>query len=67
MDLSHRRAESVREYLLRRYPQFDPTQLTARNYGEENPVVPNTSAANMQLNRRVEFLVLNKEVLERHN
>ena len=64
MELSHRRAESVREYLLRRYPQFDPTQLTARNYGEKDPVVPNTSAANMQLNRRVEFLVLNKEILE---
>lgn len=65
MDLSHRRAESVRAYLLARYQQFDPAQLTARDYGETNPAVPNTSAANMQLNRRVEFLVLNKEILER--
>lgn len=67
MELSHRRAESVREYLLRRYPQFDPAQLTARNHGEADPVAPNTSAANMQLNRRVEFQVLNKEILERRN
>lgn len=65
MELSHRRAESVRAYLLQRYPQLEPGQLTARNYGETNPAVPNTSAANMQLNRRVEFLVLNKEILER--
>ncbi|MFO7609673.1 MAG: OmpA family protein [Candidatus Krumholzibacteriia bacterium] len=65
MELSHRRAESVRAYLLQRYPQLKPAQLTARNYGETNPLVPNTSAANMQKNRRVEFLVLNKEILER--
>lgn len=64
-DLSHRRAESVRAYLLEHFPQFQPTQLTSRDYGEMDPLVPNTSAANMQENRRVEFTVLNKEVLQR--
>jgi OmpA-OmpF porin, OOP family len=63
--LSHRRAESVRTYLLEHYSQFEPTQLTARDFGESNPLAPNTSEANMQVNRRVEFVVLNKETLRR--
>ncbi|MHB8079260.1 MAG: OmpA family protein [Candidatus Krumholzibacteriia bacterium] len=63
--LSHRRAESVREYLLAHFPQFQPTQLTSKDYGEMDPLVPNTTAANMQENRRVEFTVLNKEQLKR--
>ncbi|MBU2502570.1 OmpA family protein [bacterium] len=64
-DLSQRRAESVRSYLLEHFPQFEPAQLKSRSYGETNPLVPNTSEANMQKNRRVEFIVLNKEILER--
>jgi len=63
--LSHRRAESVRAYLLAHFPQFKPTQLTAKGYGEAEPLVPNTSPANMAQNRRVEFVVLNKEILRR--
>ena len=63
--LSHRRAESVRAYLLEHFPQFTPTQLTAKDYGESRPLVSNTSEANMQVNRRVEFMVLNKEILKR--
>jgi len=62
-DLSYRRSESVRAYLLAQFPQFEQGQLTAKNYGETNPMVPNTTMANMQLNRRVEFVVLNTEVL----
>jgi outer membrane protein OmpA-like peptidoglycan-associated protein len=63
--LSHRRAESVRAYLLKHFPQFDPAQLTAKDFGESSPLAPNTSEANMQINRRVEFVVLNKETLTR--
>jgi OOP family OmpA-OmpF porin len=63
--LSHRRAESVRAYLLEKFPQFKPTQLTAKGFGEDTPLVPNTSPANMQLNRRVEFVVLNTTILKR--
>jgi OmpA-OmpF porin, OOP family len=63
--LSHRRAESVRAYLLEHFKQFEPAQLTAKDFGESNPLVSNTSEANMQVNRRVEFVVLNREILKR--
>lgn len=62
-DLSHRRAEAVRAYLLNRFTHFQPTQLTAKGFGESEPVAPNTSEEGMAQNRRVEFVVLNKEIL----
>ena len=64
-DLSQRRAASVRAYLLAHFTQLKAEQLTSKGYGESVPLVPNTSRANMQLNRRVEFVVLNREVLKR--
>jgi outer membrane protein OmpA-like peptidoglycan-associated protein len=65
MALSHRRSESVRAYLLAHFPEFTPGQLTARGFGESAPLVANDSEAHMQMNRRVEFTVLNKEMLRR--
>ena len=64
-DLSQRRAVSVRAYLLAHFPKLEPRQITARGYGGSQPLVPNTSPANMEQNRRVEFVVLNKEILKR--
>jgi OOP family OmpA-OmpF porin len=63
--LSHRRAESVRAYLLAHFPQFTPAQLTAKGFGESEPLVPNDSDEHRATNRRVEFKVLNKEMLKR--
>jgi OOP family OmpA-OmpF porin len=63
--LSNRRAASVRAYLLAHFPQFTPDQLTSRGFGESVPLVPNDSEAHMQTNRRVEFKVLNREMLKR--
>jgi OmpA-OmpF porin, OOP family len=63
--LSDARADSVRSYLIRRFPELKPEQFTSRGYGESRPVVPNNSALNMAKNRRVEFVVLNKDVLRR--
>ncbi len=63
--LSQRRAESVRDYLLEHFQQFERTQITAKGYGKFRPLVSNTSEENMQANRRVEFVVLNKEILQR--
>jgi outer membrane protein OmpA-like peptidoglycan-associated protein len=63
--LSKRRVTSVRTYLLSRYPTLQASQMTARGYGESRPLVPNTSPENMAQNRRVEFTVLNKEVLRK--
>ncbi|MCK5130589.1 MAG: OmpA family protein [Candidatus Sabulitectum sp.] len=54
--LSERRANSVLDYLVRK--GVAGNTLTAIGYGEENPVVPNTSASNKAQNRRIEFTVL---------
>ncbi len=62
--LSRRRAAAVRTYLLQHFPKVKASQLTAKGYGESKPLVANDSPENMAKNRRVEFVVLNKEVLE---
>ncbi|MCK5786567.1 MAG: OmpA family protein [Candidatus Sabulitectum sp.] len=54
--LSERRAASVLDYLVRK--GVAGNTLTTIGYGEENPVVPNTSASNKAQNRRIEFTVL---------
>ncbi len=54
--LSERRANSVLDYLVRK--GVPANTLSAIGYGEENPVVPNTSASNKAQNRRIEFTVL---------
>ncbi|MGE5176025.1 MAG: OmpA family protein [Hyphomicrobiales bacterium] len=63
--LSQERAQAVLSYLLQKFPNLKPDQFVAKGYGESKPVVPNTSPLNMAKNRRVEFVVLNKDVLKR--
>jgi outer membrane protein OmpA-like peptidoglycan-associated protein len=53
MGLSERRAQSVVKYLLSK--GVTNAYVSSNYYGEEKPAVPNTSPANRQLNRRVEF------------
>lgn len=55
--LSQRRAESVRGFLLRE--GISPERVRARGYGESEPVASNDTAAGRARNRRVEFRVLN--------
>jgi outer membrane protein OmpA-like peptidoglycan-associated protein len=64
LGLSRRRVNSVRAYLLQHFSKLEATQFTTKGYGESQPLVPNTSPANMAQNRRVEFKVLNKEILQ---
>lgn len=54
--LSERRAQSVQQYLVSK--GIEAPRLTTIGYGEERPLVPNTSAANKARNRRIEFTVL---------
>lgn len=54
--LSQRRAAAVAAYMAAK--GVDGTRLTAKGYGEENPVVPNDSEQNRARNRRIEFTVL---------
>lgn len=63
--LSEARAKSIRSYLLQKFPDLKGDRFTAKGYGESKPVVPNTSEANMSRNRRVEFVVTNRDQLRR--
>lgn len=56
MRLSQRRANSVREYLVRR--GIEPSRLVAEGYGESRPLTSNATAAGRAQNRRTEFNVL---------
>ncbi|MGB5944392.1 MAG: OmpA family protein [Leeuwenhoekiella sp.] len=53
MDLSDRRAKSVIDYLVEKGIAED--RLSPKPYGESDPIAPNTTAAGMQLNRRVKL------------
>ncbi len=52
-DLSQRRAQMVRSYLIEQ--GMSAAQLSTRGYGEERPLVPNTTSDNRARNRRIEF------------
>lgn len=54
--LSERRARAVRDFLIAQ--GVDAARLQARGLGEENPIVPNDSPANMRKNRRTELTVV---------
>jgi len=63
--LSEARAQAVLTYLTGRFPQLAAGQFTVKGYGESRPVVRNTSELNWAKNRRVEFVVMNKDVLRK--
>jgi len=63
--LSEARARAIIEYLTRKYPDLKADQYRAKGYGEGRALVPNTTEPNMAKNRRVEFVVQNKDVLKR--
>lgn len=56
-DLSESRALAVRDYLIAR--GVAPSRITARGYGDAEPVADNATAAGRAANRRVELRVLN--------
>ena len=56
LDLSQRRAETVRQYLVDQ--GVDGARLTARGYGDTEPTAPNDTAAGRAQNRRVELRIL---------
>jgi len=59
-ELSVARATSVVQELIHSL-NFPPERLSAIGYGEYRPRVPNTSAENRQLNRRVNIVILSSE------
>jgi len=59
MDLSKRRAASVKAYLESRH-DIRPDRLRIKGYGETSPIASNDTSEDRQLNRRVEFIRLEK-------
>lgn len=58
MDLSQRRAESIRTWLLAH--GVAPSRISARGLGETTPIADNHTPAGRASNRRVEFVVLER-------
>lgn len=56
--LSEDRAEAVMRYLIDQ--GIDPQRLESAGYGDSKPVAPNLTARGRELNRRVEFIVLER-------
>jgi outer membrane protein OmpA-like peptidoglycan-associated protein len=55
--LSQARANSVRDYLIKKFT-INPDRLAAKGYGDLQPVVSNKTAEGKAQNRRVEFKVI---------
>jgi outer membrane protein OmpA-like peptidoglycan-associated protein len=56
LELSQKRAESVKEYL--ESQGIDDKRITAVGYGGSKPVAPNYNPEKRKLNRRVEIKIL---------
>ena len=57
LDLSNRRANAVKDYLVINH-NINPDRLMARGYGESKPVASNDNEIGRAKNRRVEFVVM---------
>jgi outer membrane protein OmpA-like peptidoglycan-associated protein len=57
--LSEQRAEAVQAWLVQHGVPTD--KLIARGYGQEKPLVPNVTAGNRARNRRVQFIIRERE------
>ena len=55
--LSKRRAEAVRDILVNQF-HISPSRIVVKGFGNNNPLVPNTTPQNRALNRRVEVVAI---------
>lgn len=62
-ELSVHRATNVVRYLVEE-EGFDPTQLSAAGYSEYRPIRPNDTAEDRAMNRRVDIVILNIDLLD---
>ena len=59
-ELSTARASSVIRYMIDKF-HFSPELLSASGYGEYRPIAPNDTPENRARNRRVEFVITDKD------
>jgi outer membrane protein OmpA-like peptidoglycan-associated protein len=64
LKLSQRRAEAVKEFLVRQ--GVLRARMMAEGYGETRPIAPNTNSAGRAANRRVEFRIVEQERPQEH-
>ncbi|MCU0663005.1 MAG: OmpA family protein, partial [Myxococcota bacterium] len=59
LDLSDRRAASIRQYLIN--SGVESSRLDAKGYGPDKPIAPNITGQGRARNRRVELHILEQE------
>ncbi|MEO1942290.1 MAG: OmpA family protein [Campylobacterales bacterium] len=59
--LSYQRALAVKETLVKHFG-INPDRIVVKGYGEEHPLVPNTTETNRALNRRVDIIDITNEI-----
>jgi OOP family OmpA-OmpF porin len=60
LNLSDRRANSVMKYMITDQ-KIAAERLVAKGYGESSPAVSNETREGRERNRRVDFVILNKQ------
>lgn len=65
--LSRDRARAVLEYLLKRFPDLRRENFRVIGFGSDKPVAPNATPEGRRENRRVDFVVINRNELMRLN
>ncbi|MFL6209677.1 MAG: phosphate ABC transporter substrate-binding/OmpA family protein [Pyrinomonadaceae bacterium] len=58
MTLSERRALSVKNYIVKNFPNIPPTRFQTIGRGQSNPIAENTTEAGRQQNRRTDIKVI---------
>ncbi|MFN7133471.1 MAG: OmpA family protein, partial [Myxococcales bacterium] len=58
LKLSRERAQAVAEYLIKQ--GVSPSKIDSEGYGDTRPVAPNLTARGRELNRRVEFVIVER-------
>jgi outer membrane protein OmpA-like peptidoglycan-associated protein len=58
MTLSEKRALAVKNYVLKSFPNIQPSRFQTIGHGSTNPVAPNTTESGRQLNRRTDIKVV---------
>jgi outer membrane protein OmpA-like peptidoglycan-associated protein len=58
LQLSENRARAVMDYMIAQ--GIPPERMTAKGYGESNPIGRNSSEEGRQMNRRVEFTIVKR-------